>query len=226
MSKFDFVMFDLDGTLLNTLEDLADSVNSALANNGYRELPHENYYNIVGKGAYNLITQALPEEARDESVITRVHGDFSEIYAGNYHVKTRVYDGISQALLRIEETGVAMAVLSNKPDRYMNSIKERYFAGLNFKAFRGKREGITGKPDPAGVKLLASEVGASLDNAIYIGDSSVDIQTAKNCGIFACGVLWGFRTREELENFGADLIVSSPSELADFLVANINTSNE
>ena len=225
MSKFDFIMFDLDGTLLNTLEDLADSVNSALVNNGYRKLPTNDYCNIVGKGAYNLITRALPEEARQEGIIAKVHSEFSEIYANNCQVKTVVYNGISQALTRIEETGVDMAVLSNKPDRYMNSIKERYFSNFNFKAFRGKREGITGKPDPAGVKLLASEVGASLDNAIYIGDSSVDILTAKNCGMFACGVLWGFRTREELESFGADLIVNSPSELADFLVDNINNYN-
>ncbi len=217
MSKFDFIVFDLDGTLLNTLEDLADSVNAALKNNGYRELPYTSYYTIIGKGALNLITQALPETARCEEIIHKVHAEFSEIYAANCHVKTRIYPGIEAALARIAATGVAMAVLSNKPDRYMSDIEERYFAPYGFKAFRGKREGVAGKPDSAGVRLVAEEAGAGLEKGIYIGDSSVDMQTAKNAEMFACGVLWGFRSRQELEEHGADLIVETPAELADFL---------
>ena len=221
MNKFKFVMFDLDGTLLNTLEDLADSVNFALNINSYPVHDYEDYNNMVGKGAYNLITQALPEDARNEEIIKKVLNDFSNSYAKNSAVKTRVYDGIIEALKRVEETGVAMAVLSNKPDRYMEDIKQRYFDDINFKAFRGKREGIPVKPDPSGAELIASEIGVTLENSIYIGDSSVDIETAKNTGMFACGVLWGFRTKKELLEYGADLIVDNPSELADFITSRV-----
>ncbi len=218
MSKFDFVVFDLDGTLLNTLEDLADSVNAALENNGYPAHLYADYRTLVGKGALNLITRSLPETARTDEIVEKVHAEFSEIYAQNCFVKTDVYPGILEALERIAATGVKMAVLSNKPDRYMQGIRERYYSNVDFAAFRGKREGIPVKPDPAGIEALAKEAGASLDNAVYIGDSSVDMQTAKNSSLFACGVLWGFRSREELEQHGADCLVASPEELAEFIV--------
>ncbi len=220
MSKFDFVVFDLDGTLLNTLEDLADSVNASLENNSYPAHPYADYRTLVGKGAMNLITRALPEEARSEEIIEKVHAEFSEIYAQNCFVKTDVYPGIPEALERIAATGVKMAVLSNKPDRYMQGIKERYYSDIDFSAFRGKRDGIPVKPDPAGIEKLAEEAGATLDKAVYIGDSSVDMQTAKNSGLFACGVLWGFRSREELEQNGAECLVATPEELADFIVGD------
>lgn len=220
MRKFDFVLFDLDGTLLNTLEDLADSVNSALANNGYPVIPTERYRMLVGKGVHNLITQALPPAQRQEEIIRKVHAEFSEIYAVNFQVKTSVYPGVLQALERISGSGIRMAVLSNKPDRFMSSIWDTYFGGIDFQGFRGKLDGVAGKPAPEGVIKLAADIGADLSNAIYVGDSSVDMETAVNSGMFACGVSWGFRTRQELEEYGAELIVDTPQELADFVVGN------
>ena len=220
MPKFDFVLFDLDGTLLNTLEDLADSVNKALVDNGYPVVPTERYRTLVGKGAQNLITQALPEDARQKEIIRKVHEEFSEIYAINFQAKTAVYPGVLSALSSIAGTGMCMAVLSNKPDRFMSSIRETYFKSVPFKEFRGKLEGVAGKPAPEGVIKLASDIGVNLESAVYVGDSSVDMQTAVNSGMFACGVSWGFRTREELQEYGAELIVDTPEELAEFIVGD------
>lgn len=218
MQKFSFVIFDLDGTLLNTLEDLADSVNYALSEFGFPSHPYEKYNHFVGKGAHNLITRVLPDDKTDEETVTMVLDKFSEHYSMNKSNKTAVYPGITRALQQVAATGVPIAVLSNKPDRYMEDIRKQYFADIAFTAFRGKRDGVPVKPDPEGIRLIAQESGADLDNAVYIGDSSVDIETAKNSGITSCGVLWGFRTKDELLQYGADSIVANPQEMVDFIL--------
>ena len=221
MPKFNFVVFDLDGTLLNTLEDLADAVNHALSEYGFPVHAYEKYRYYVGKGAHNLITQVLPDDSQNEDNIAKVLEKFSVYYSKNKSAKTAVYPGIIKALERLNRIGVKMAVLSNKPDRYMEDIRKQYFAGIDFTAFRGKRDGVAIKPDPEGVRMIAQESGVSLDKAIYIGDSSVDMETAVNSGLFACGVLWGFRSREELDEYGAQKLVGSAAEMADFIVDNL-----
>lgn len=213
------VLFDLDGTLLNTLDDLAHAANLALKRHGLPEHPVEAYKQFVGNGIVKLVERMTPKERRaDEMLLEVLKQDFDAYYAEHSLDCTRPYDGITELLGLLNERGITCVVLSNKPDEFTKSLCERYFDSL-VRIAVGHREGYPHKPDKALVEEMLSLAGFEGQDSIYVGDSGVDMQTAKNAGIFAVGVLWGFRGRDELEENGADILISDPQELLKIIEA-------
>lgn len=206
-------IFDLDGTLVNSLEDLAESVNLALADRGYPVRAVEEYRYLVGNGAMKLIERALPEEERSEEVVRAVHAEFSRIYGERMVCKTKAYDGVEELLLSLKERGCLLAVASNKPDAFSKQVAETIFGRGLFDSIHGKREGVPTKPSPEILLDIMGELGASPGECVMSGDSNVDVETAKNAGIECIGCTWGFRTEEELTRAGADMIAHEPRDI-------------
>ncbi len=211
------VIFDLDGTLLDTIGDLAAAMNRALSAGGFAEHSVETYMNYVGDGAKKLVYRALPEDARSEKNIERTLNVFAEDYAANWAVSTAVFAGIDNCLKKIADSGRKLAVLSNKPDRYMENIRKLFFAGHDFVCFSGKREEFLPKPDPAGALFVAKEMGLEPADIFYVGDSNTDMKTAVNAGFYPCAVTWGYRGRAELIESGARSVVDLPEQINDLL---------
>ena len=206
-------IFDLDGTLVNSLNDLAGAMNFALENNGYPPHEPEKYRRMVGSGISVLADRAMnafpPPENKKQAVLR----DFKEYYESHCLDSTVPYQGIDGLLDRLEKNGILFAVNSNKPDEFAGLIVRRLFPGHSFACVVGKREGFERKPSPDGVREIMRVTGTDASQCIYIGDSDIDVFTAANSGIRFCGVSWGFRGAEELKKAGADFVVSSPSEL-------------
>ncbi len=213
--KINTVIFDLDGTLLDTLGDLADATNWALNQLGYPAHPTEPYRYFVGNGARVLCQRALPEDARDEKTVERLRSLFDLRYRGHLFDRTVPYEGIPQLLDELKQEGFHLGVVSNKPDPFVQTIVGRYFPGI-FEGVSGQQGKLT-KPDPTGVNRLLALFGVSPDETLYVGDSCVDIQTAKNALTHSCGAAWGFRGEEELQREGAELIAHIPEEIHQFL---------
>ncbi len=212
------VLFDLDGTLLNTLEDLAESANSVLAAHGFPVHPIPAYRLFVGEGVRTLLERALPRSARgDSNLVSICAREMGEEYSRRWSLKTRPYPGISELLQRLSELGVKRAVLSNKPNAFVAEMLEHYFPGLQFDAAFGERAGIPRKPDPAGCKEIASLLGIPPEGFLYLGDSDTDMATARAAGMFPVGALWGFRTQEELLAAGAREVIRAPLNLIELL---------
>ena len=211
-------IFDLDGTLADSLYDLADAVNKALSDAGFPAHGYEEYKHFVGNGAKKLIERALPP-GTEEDVREKIHTDFSRNYRENCLDKTKPYDGITGLLGTLSEMGVSCAVASNKPDEFSAHVVEGLFGKGVFSLIRGKREGIPVKPSPEIVYSIADELGISLGSAVMIGDSDVDVETAHNAGIRCIGCIWGFRGEEELRSAGADRLAHYPSEIADIIIS-------
>ncbi|MFA5659547.1 MAG: HAD family hydrolase [Oscillospiraceae bacterium] len=210
-------IFDLDGTLINSIEDLASSMNQALSECG---LPvHElfKYYTFVGDGAAKLITRAIPEDKLSDNTIKKVREGFIRHYSENYLDKTFIYDGAAELLERLKAKGYMLAVASNKPDEFTSVIIERLFKSGSFDFVRGNILGTPHKPDPQIVFDIIKELEAEKESCIFIGDSGVDVQTAHNAGIKAIGCLWGYRDRAELENAKADYLAGHPLDILKFL---------
>ena len=197
------VIFDLDGTLLNSIEDLADAVNSGLEKLGYEPQPLEKYYKFVGNGAVKLCTRALADYSASTDDISKLHDLFSENYRKHCTDKTRPYEGITELLTALNEKGVKLAVASNKPDEFTKSLIKSYFGDGLFSSVHGKREGRSTKPSPEIISDILNELGIEKDDAVLAGDSDVDILTAENAGIDSIGCTWGFRPEEELISAGA-----------------------
>ena len=210
-------IFDLDGTVLDTLDDLADAANAALRMGGYPTRTKEEICAFVGDGIKKLIERALPHGVSDGE-IARVLKLFVDYYGAHCAEKTRPYEGICEMLADLRARGVKTAVLSNKADFATQALAKAYFDGL-FDAVAGEREreGIPKKPAPDGVWLLLRACGVTANEAVYIGDSEVDVATAKNAGLDAILVSWGFRTREALLESGAAVIADTPRELLDLI---------
>ena len=200
------ILFDLDGTLLDTLEDLKDATNYALRIHGHPGRSLEEVRRFVGNGAENLIRRALPAAAAEEEV-QKVLAAFRPYYNAHCRVKTKPYDGIPEAL-RILSAGHPVAIVSNKPDSAVKPLCADYFPGI---FALGETADCPRKPAPDMVFKAMQAIHA--EGCIYVGDSNVDVITAKNAGLDFCGVLWGFRTKEELENEGAKITVSTADEL-------------
>lgn len=209
-------VFDLDGTLIDSLEDLADSTNYALQKNGFKTYPVNKYRYFVGDGVPMLIKRALGENDTPQAE-DRVLSDFNEYYNAHYADKTRPYRGIVELLRELFARGVKTAVLSNKPDNFVKAIVSQLFPGTDFSWVQGKAEGFPKKPDPTALNHILAVLGVKKENTLYIGDSDVDVFTGKNALVKTCGVLWGFRERDELESAGADFIVSEPKEILKLL---------
>ncbi len=209
--KYTLVIFDLDGTILDTLEDLTDGVNYALTECGYPVRTIDEVRSFVGNGIRKLIERALPS-GTPEAEIDRVHGIFSPYYKAHCDVKTKPYDGIPALLRKLRDAGIRTTVLSNKGDFAVQPLVQQYFPDL-FTLALGERPGVPRKPAPDAVFEILGRLGVDKSDAVYIGDSDVDIETAQNAGLPCISVDWGFRDRMQLTEAGARVIVSSPEEL-------------
>ena len=212
------VIFDLDGTLLDTIQDLADAGNWVCRRNGWPEHSVEEFKQMVGGGIPNLVKRFSPEGSRSSLLLACTIAKFTEYYGAHNMDKTRPYDGIPELLARLGERGVAMAVYSNKADGFSREIVEHYFPGV-FQLVRGHIKGTPVKPDPAGIHALLKDLAADPARTLFVGDSDVDVYTGHNGGLPVCGVTWGFRGRQELASAGADRLVDTPQELGDHILA-------
>lgn len=210
--EFQAVIFDLDGTLLNTIADLTCAGNKALVGCGFCERTEEDFKYFVGSGRHNMVLRMLPPEAcANSETVEKAERIFDEYYSAHMFDKTVPYPGIAELLHALKKEGVKLAVVSNKPDEFVQPLIEREFPGV-FDAVCGQQGGII-KPDPAGVNRALTLMGISASQALYVGDSGVDMQTAQNAHCRSCGVTWGFRTKKELVQNGADHTVDTPLEL-------------
>ena len=217
MKKFSAVVFDLDGTLLDTLEDLGDAVNRVLTDRGFPAHPMEAYRYFVGDGSAVLIERALPESARGSDVYRDCLAAFMADYDRSWKVKTRLYDGISEMLDSLADLGIDMAILSNKSHGFTVTCVRDLLSKWRFKPVFGLRDDVPRKPDPAGALEISRLLGVDPDHMLYLGDTAIDMQTAVSAGMFPVGALWGFRTREELEENGAMALIQHPGELLSLI---------
>jgi phosphoglycolate phosphatase len=211
------VIFDLDGTLANTIDDIGAACNFALEKFGMSGHTSDEYKYFVGDGIKELIERALPEEYKGNSEkAEECLAAFKRYYQENYCVFTKPYDGIYETLETLKRSGISLSVVTNKNEEAVNLIIEKLFHGY-FETVIGNSDKIKQKPDPESVLNIMAQQNLKRDEVLFVGDSYTDIRTAKNAGIKGVGVLWGFRTRGELENEGADFIIRHPAELIDIV---------
>ena len=207
------IIFDLDGTLLNTIADLASATNHALAANGYPQHATEEYRFFVGNGINKLFERALPDGEKTETNVLRIRQSFIPYYDVHCADLTRPYPGIPELLNTLQQKGIQIAVASNKYQRATGKLIPHFFPDIRFTAILGQREGIPRKPDPQIVFDILQATGVDKADVLYVGDSGVDMQTGLNAGVETCGVTWGFRPRTELEPFHPQHIVDNVAEL-------------
>ena len=212
------VVFDLDGTLLNTIDDLADAGNRVCAARGWPQHTVEEYKYFVGNGIPKLVERFSPPEARTPAVLADTLAAFQADYGAHLRDKTAPYPGIPALLARLKAAGVQLAVFSNKADPLARQVVADYFDTALFDAVRGALPGVPTKPAPQGTLALMQAIGADPAATLYVGDSNVDVDTAHNAGLPCCGVLWGFRTRQELTDAGAEHLAANAEELWNVIV--------
>ncbi|HET6484776.1 MAG TPA: HAD-IA family hydrolase [Spirochaetia bacterium] len=212
------ILFDLDGTLLDTLEDLGDSMNAVLSARGLPTHPLESYRYFVGDGVGELVRRALPaDRAADETLVHACTEGMRLEYDKRWHDKTRLYDGVGSLLDALTRAGVKLTVLSNKPDAFVRLIVQHYFAAWRFAAALGARPSVPRKPDPAAAIEISRLLRLAPSEFLYVGDTNTDMQTARAAGMFAVGALWGFRTQQELEESGAAAVAAHPMDVVSLL---------
>lgn len=209
------VIFDLDGTLLNTLGDLRAATNHALEVRGLPSHSMEEIRQFIGNGIRLLICRAMPE-GTPEAEIDAALDDFKAYYAAHIHDRTVPYDGIPQLLTALRKRGIKVAVLSNKIDSASQQLIEYFFPGKTDVVF-GEHVGVPRKPDPTSCRMVMQQLGVQPEQVLYVGDSGTDMQTAKNAGLYAVGVTWGFRSKEVLLEYGADILVHRPEQILQIL---------
>ncbi len=215
MKRYDTIIWDMDGTLLETLEDLNDSVNFALKAKKYETKSLEHTRKSVGNGIRKLMELSVPDGEKNPC-FEEIFGIFREHYKENCLNKTKPYDGICNLLTRLKNEGYKMAVVSNKVDSAVKELAENFFGGsLNIAI--GEHAGVNKKPSPDMVNEAIEKLCAEKKKTVYIGDSEVDVKTAENSGLDIISVLWGFRTEEELKKSGAKVFVKTADELYDYL---------
>ncbi|MBD5182887.1 MAG: HAD family hydrolase [Muribaculaceae bacterium] len=213
-----YVIFDLDGTLLNTIDDLAEATNHALRTLGFPVHGNWVYPTMVGNGVRKLIERALPEDALSERTINEALDVFKSYYSDHCFDKTVPYPGIPELLADLTARGISLAVTSNKYSEAVEKIIAHYFPNDNFKAILGSTEGMPRKPDPSIVFKALSMNPTPKANVLYVGDSGVDMETARRACVESCGVSWGFRPITELKKALADHIVATPSQIMDLVI--------
>lgn len=217
---YDTVIFDLDGTLLDTLEDLTNATNHAMRQSGYPEHTMDEVRRYVGNGVGMLIRRALPAHADgDEEAFQEALQAFKRYYAQHNNEATAPYDGVPGMLERLKASGIRLAIVSNKNDPNVKALSEGYFSRWVELAV-GEREGVRRKPAPDTVLSVMRAWECSPEKTLYVGDSDVDIETAKNAGVECATVCWGFRTENELRRAGAKLLVHNPAELAALVLGS------
>ncbi|MBR3603457.1 MAG: HAD family hydrolase [Elusimicrobiaceae bacterium] len=217
MSK-KLVIFDLDGTLLDTISDLAQSTNQALEKLGFALHPQNAYYRFVGSGINKLFERALPPNARTTENIAKVRALFVPYYDEHNADLTRPYAGIVELLENLQKKGFVLAVASNKYQSATEKLVHHYFPQIAFAAVLGQRDGLPVKPDPLFVKEILKSTQISSQETLYVGDSDVDMLTAQNAQVDSCAVTWGFRTKEELMRFNPAFVAEKAEDIAKILL--------
>lgn len=207
------VVFDLDGTLINSLEDLADSANWMLLQHGYPTHPVDAYRYFVGDGMRKLIERILPPEERNDVRIEQCKAEFVAYYTIHMEDKTVVYPGMIELLKELKDRGLKIAVATNKVHIAVAPLMAKYFPGIRFDSMIGQREGIPVKPHPQIMYDILKETGCQPSEALHVGDTATDMQLAHSAGVTPVGVLWGYRPLEELQEAGAKFIIEKPEEL-------------
>lgn len=205
-----FAVFDLDGTILNTAEDLADAVNYGLKKNGLETYSTEEVLKMVGNGVKNLVLRAIGDK---KELFDACFKDFKEYYSAHYAVKTYAYKGVKEALLSLKNSGFTLGVLSNKYDAAVKGLAEIYYGDI-FDFVSGEKEGTPRKPDPTSLNDMIKLCGAEKKHTVYIGDSDVDVKTADNAGVKCVSVTWGFRSKNFIKDNGGYDFADTPEEMA------------
>ena len=213
------VIFDLDGTLLDSLEDLADSMNAVLARQQFPVHAVDRYRYFVGDGISELVKRVLPEQLRTDALVAENIRWMSTEYEARWNKKTQPYPGIVELLAALTDAGLRMAVLSNKPDPFTKIMVPALLPGWNFEPILGARPGVPVKPDPQAALEIAGQLAAPPHEILYLGDTATDMRTANAAGMMAIGVAWGFRPIEELQQHGAQRIIHYPTDLLPLLQA-------
>lgn len=211
------IIFDVDGTLLNSIQDLADSMNFVLSKHGFPVHSTEKYKQFVGNGMRNLAISALPEEERDAEKVNRYLDELEKQYEKRWNQTTKPYQGIDELICRLEKSGIRMFVLSNKPHRFTEKVVDEFFGLKRFDLVYGARTGIPKKPDPYSALEIAKLSGIPVSDFLYLGDSGVDMKTANAAGMYAVGAAWGFREADELWKNGAKAVIQNPLELIEIM---------
>ena len=211
------IIFDLDGTLLDTIGDLAAATNFALAEFGFPQHPESDYRFFVGNGVNKLIERALPVEHRSQDEQSKVKHEFMKYYQAHGEERTRPYPGIAELLTNLNKKGYLLAVASNKYQQGTTEFVNHYFPGIKFVSVLGQREGVPVKPSPVIVDQIREIAGVGKEETLYVGDSGVDAATALNAGVDFVGVLWGFRPRGEMEAIGATGFIDQADMVFNYL---------
>ena len=210
-------IFDLDGTVANTINSISYFANNALTNAGFPAIDTEKYKILVGNGAKVLVERMLDTVGADPEYYDAVAHEYNSKYDADFLYLTEPYEGIVDMMLKLGEMGIKVAILSNKPHETTIKIADALFPEGSVDICYGARKGIPLKPDPQGVYEILDKLGIKKEECLYIGDTGTDMKTGKSAGLYTIGVLWGFRGKEELENNGSDAIVSHPSEIIDIV---------
>ncbi len=211
------VVFDLDGTLVDSAADLGNAVNRVLVSHGFPVHEISRYQDFIGNGAEMMVKRALPEQSRSEEILKECLGEFMTDYHSNFDVDTVLYDGVPELLDHLSDKSMILTLLTNKPEDITLKLNKSLLSKWDFKVVMGSREGFPKKPDPTGAKLLLENIGIPGSQTVYFGDSGVDMKTAVSAGMVPVGVLWGFRGKEELQNDGAEYIIENPMDILDMI---------
>lgn len=214
--KFEAVLFDLDGTLIDTIDDIGDAVNRVLKNRGFPPHTISTYRRFVGEGTRILITRSIPKEKLDENLINGCLKEFIKDYNRNFNIKSKPYNGIPELLDVLKAKGLKLAILSNKPDSITKKCVEFLLSKWDFDVVFGQRDSVPRKPNPQGALEVAEKLAIPPSNFLYLGDTAVDMKTAVSADMFPVGVLWGFRTLKELKENGARAVIAEPLKVLDF----------
>lgn len=214
--RYSSIIFDLDGTLLDTLYDIAETANTVLAHHGFPVHPNQAYKGFVGDGARALMGRIAPVGTA-ETVIDSCLQMFMQVYSNNWMNNCQPYSGIVDMLPAVRKQGASMAVLSNKPHTFTKLFVERYFSQDTFACVYGQREGFAKKPDPSVALVIAETLASYPEKMLFVGDTPIDIQTGKASGMTTIAVTWGFRSVQELERENPDIIINNPMEILQYV---------
>ncbi len=214
---FKAILFDLDGTLLDTLTDLANAMNRALADMGFPAHPVESYKYFVGDGVDTEARRALPETARDRETIMKIAESSEDYYASCWRQNTKPYPGIPELLNELTQREIILTILSNKPDHFTNQMVAELLSEWDFRIVRGAMPDVPIKPDPTAALEIAGQIAIPPEKFLYLGDTNTDMQTAVAADMFGVGCLWGFRTADELLKNGAKVLARTPTEALDLI---------
>ncbi len=214
---FKAILFDLDGTLLDTLADIANSMNAVLSAHGHLTHSLDKYRYFIGDGMHNLVKQAVPKDALNDSSFEKYLAAAKAEYANRWAETSKPYEGIGELLDEIEKLNLKTAILSNKPHEFTKLTVEKLLPNWQFDIVQGVSDTVPAKPDPKGALQIAKDLKIEPKDFLYLGDTNTDMQTANNVGMYPVGVLWGFRDAEELLANGAKTLINHPSQILELL---------